>query len=371
MEALLLAGGKAERLGEAAQGLPKPLVPVGGLPLAAYAVARLVESGVTRVIVACRAGDEESFLHALAGLGAEVEAVGEEEPLGRGGGLRLAATRRQEAGPVLALNGDELLDVDFRALLSEHEASGAAGTIVVAQVRSPFGVVEVEEDGTITGFREAPLLEHWVNSGRLRARRGRACAPAGEGRPRAVDLPAARAGATAARAPARGRLADREHAEGSPPRRRVHRRASRLAAAEAARVMLDSPNYGSLDRFAFEARRVEKPWGWELIWAHADAYVGKVLFVRAGESLSLQFHREKDESWYVQSGRARLELGDAGQEALDEEVVTAGACFHFPPGTVHRVTALEDTTILEVSTPHLDDVVRLEDRYGREGTSDA
>ena len=128
-------------------------------------LARLVESGVTRVIVACRAGDEDAFLAALSGLGAEVEAVGEDEPLGRGGGLRLAATRRQEEGPVLALNGDELLDVDFRALLSEHEASGAAGTIVVAQVRSPFGVVEVEEDGTITGFREAPLLEHWVNSG--------------------------------------------------------------------------------------------------------------------------------------------------------------------------------------------------------------
>ena len=142
-----------------------------------------------------------------------------------------------------------------------------------------------------------------------------------------------------------------------------------MAAAEAARLMLDSPNYGALDRFAFESRRVEKPWGWELIWAHGDAYVGKVLLVRAGESLSLQFHREKDESWYVQSGRARLELGDAGQEALDEEVVTAGACFRFRPGTVHRVSALEDTTILEVSTPQLEDIVRLEDRYGREGTS--
>jgi mannose-6-phosphate isomerase len=144
-----------------------------------------------------------------------------------------------------------------------------------------------------------------------------------------------------------------------------------VAPAEAGGVMLDSPNYGSLDRFAFEPRRVEKPWGWELIWADADAYVGKILFVRAGESLSLQFHREKDESWHVQSGRARLELGEAGQEALDEEVVTAGACFRYRPGTVHRVTALEDTTILEVSTAHLDDVVRLEDRYGREGTSDA
>jgi NDP-sugar pyrophosphorylase family protein len=165
VEALLLAGGKAERLGEAAQGVPKPLVPVAGFPLAEYAVARLVAGGVTRVVVACRAGDEDAFVNALTGLGAEIEAVGEEEPLGRGGGLRLAATRRQEEGPVLALNGDELLDVDFAALVTEHEGSGAAATLVVAQVRSPFGVVEVEEDGTISGFREAPLLEHWVNSG--------------------------------------------------------------------------------------------------------------------------------------------------------------------------------------------------------------
>ena len=135
-------------------------------------------------------------------------------------------------------------------------------------------------------------------------------------------------------------------------------------------MSVDSSNFEGLDRWAFEPRHVEKPWGWELIWAHADAYVGKVLFVKAGHSLSLQFHREKDESWYVQSGRAELELGDVGQAVLNTEVITAGACFRYRPGTVHRVTALEDTTILEVSTPHLDDVVRLEDAYGRAGTSD-
>jgi NDP-sugar pyrophosphorylase family protein len=117
------------------------------------------------VIVACRAGDEEAFVSALAGLDAEVEAVGEPEPLGRGGGLRLAGSRLQQDGPVLALNGDELLDLDFVALLEEHNASGAAATIVVAQVRSPFGVVAMQADGAITGFREAPLLEDWVNSG--------------------------------------------------------------------------------------------------------------------------------------------------------------------------------------------------------------
>jgi NDP-sugar pyrophosphorylase family protein len=165
MEALLLAGGKAERLGEAAQGLPKPLVSVSGRPLAADKVTRLVEAGVTRVIVACRAGQEAMFVDALAGLGAEIEPVGEAEPLGRGGGLRLAASRRQGTGPVLALNGDELLDVDFAQLLREHEGSGAAATIVVAQVHSPFGVVDLEDDGSVSGFREAPKLPHWVNSG--------------------------------------------------------------------------------------------------------------------------------------------------------------------------------------------------------------
>ena len=165
MEALLLAGGKAERLGEAAQGLPKPLVPVAGFPLAEYTVSRLARAGVTRVIVACRAGQEAAFVNALAGLGAEIDAVGEPEPLGRGGGLRLAASRRREQGTVLALNGDELLDVDFAALWAEHERAWPAATIVVAQVHSAFGVVDLADDGAITGFKEAPKLPHWVNSG--------------------------------------------------------------------------------------------------------------------------------------------------------------------------------------------------------------
>jgi mannose-6-phosphate isomerase-like protein (cupin superfamily) len=133
---------------------------------------------------------------------------------------------------------------------------------------------------------------------------------------------------------------------------------------------VDSPNIDSLDPWARDVSRIDKPWGYELIWARTDIYVGKVLFVRAGHSLSLQFHREKDEAWYVQSGRAKLELGDVGDAVLKDEVVGPGAAFHYVPGTVHRVTALEDTTILEVSTPQLDDVVRLEDAYGREGTSE-
>jgi len=121
-------------------------------------------------------------------------------------------------------------------------------------------------------------------------------------------------------------------------------------------------------RFAVEPRRVQKPWGWELVWAETEDYVGKLLFVRAGQSLSLQYHEVKDESWLVQQGRAALELGEVGGE-LERVEIGPDDVFRYRPCTVHRVTAIEDTLIVEVSTPHLDDVVRLEDRYGREGTS--
>jgi mannose-6-phosphate isomerase len=128
---------------------------------------------------------------------------------------------------------------------------------------------------------------------------------------------------------------------------------------------LSSPNLSGHEPFVFEPTRVDKPWGYELIWALTDRYCGKLIHVRAGEQLSLQFHRVKDEAWLVYEGKAEVELAPAGDALPASEVVGPGAAFHFAPGTVHRVRALEDTTILEVSTPELDDVVRLEDRYGR------
>jgi len=121
-------------------------------------------------------------------------------------------------------------------------------------------------------------------------------------------------------------------------------------------------------RYAVEPRRVEKPWGWELVWAEAETYVGKLLFVRAGQALSLQYHEVKDEAWLVQEGRANLELGEVGGE-LETFEIAPGDAYRFRPRTVHRVTAVEDTLVIEVSTNHLTDVVRLEDRYGREGTN--
>ena len=155
MEAIILAGGKAERLGEAARGRPKALVEVAGRPLAAYQVAWLARAGVDRVLVSCAAGQEALFESELSGLGPEIVPVPEPEPLGRGGGLRLAASARKEEGDVYAVNGDELLDADLAGLLGRHREAGAAATITVAHPRSTFGVVELGERDLVTGFHEA------------------------------------------------------------------------------------------------------------------------------------------------------------------------------------------------------------------------
>jgi mannose-6-phosphate isomerase len=104
--------------------------------------------------------------------------------------------------------------------------------------------------------------------------------------------------------------------------------------------------------------------GHEVWWAQTDAYAGKLLHVRAGHRLSLQLHREKDESSYLLSGRLLLTCG-ASAENLREEEIGPGSAWRVEPGTVHTIEAIEDSVVLEVSTPHLDDVVRLEDRYGR------
>jgi NDP-sugar pyrophosphorylase family protein len=164
VEAIILAGGKAERLGDAAGGLPKPLVPVAGRPLAAWQIGLLGRAGVERVILSCNAGAGEQFSSALNGIGPELAIAEEPERLGRGGGIRFAASERRENGDVLALNGDELLDLDFAALLAQHRSSGVAATIAVAQPTSPFGVVELEGD-RVTGFAEGGTIECWVSCG--------------------------------------------------------------------------------------------------------------------------------------------------------------------------------------------------------------
>lgn len=110
--------------------------------------------------------------------------------------------------------------------------------------------------------------------------------------------------------------------------------------------------------------RVEKPWGYELIWAHTDQYVGKILHVNPGHALSLQYHEVKDETIFLLTGEMRFWAGPSADE-LEEVTLEAGEAFRVKPGTVHRMEALTECDILEASTPHLADVVRIQDRYGR------
>ena len=115
-------------------------------------------------------------------------------------------------------------------------------------------------------------------------------------------------------------------------------------------------------------KKVDKPWGYELRFACTDRYAGKILFITAGSQLSLQYHEKKDEAFFVQDGTLELVLGKG-----DEQQVVAmkpGEARHITPGTIHRFRAVSDCTLFEVSTPELDDVVRIEDDFGREGTSD-
>jgi NDP-sugar pyrophosphorylase family protein len=165
LEAILLAGGKAERLGEAARGRPKALVLIGGKPLAAYQVKQLGAAGCDRVLVSCAAGQGALFADELAGLGPEIVPVEESEPLGRGGGLRFAASARRAEGDVFALNGDELLDLDLGELLDRHRQAGAAATITVTRPASPFGVVELGNGDLVTGFEESARVPWWVSCG--------------------------------------------------------------------------------------------------------------------------------------------------------------------------------------------------------------
>lgn len=111
-------------------------------------------------------------------------------------------------------------------------------------------------------------------------------------------------------------------------------------------------------------RKVEKPWGHELLWAETDLYVGKILHIREGEALSLQFHRDKDETICVLSGEMLFQAGPSADELEDHRMGPEEA-FRVAPGTVHRMIAITDCDVLEASTPHLEDVVRLVDRYGR------
>ncbi len=118
-----------------------------------------------------------------------------------------------------------------------------------------------------------------------------------------------------------------------------------------------------------DVKRVDKPWGYEIIWALTDRYCGKVLHINAGQALSVQYHVRKDETVYLLAGEMKYWVKLEGEEELRDMRLRVGDAFRITPGTVHYMEAVTDCDVLEASTPDLDDVVRIKDRYGREGTS--
>lgn len=118
-----------------------------------------------------------------------------------------------------------------------------------------------------------------------------------------------------------------------------------------------------------EVKRVPKPWGYEIIWAHTDRYCGKILHINAGEALSVQYHERKDETVHLLSGEMIYWVQEGKDGELRDMKLRAGESFRITPGTIHYMEAVTDVDVLEASTPELDDVVRIKDRYGREGTS--
>jgi mannose-6-phosphate isomerase len=133
--------------------------------------------------------------------------------------------------------------------------------------------------------------------------------------------------------------------------------------ALAALLGTEEANFGP---FAVQPRLVEQPWGYEIVYAATDQYCGKILLVQAGEELSLHYHRRTDETLYLTEGLAEVTIGDLTPSPLIE-ILRPGGALHVPPGTVHRLHALEDSVVLEVSTPERDDAVAVEDAYGRAG----
>ena len=124
--------------------------------------------------------------------------------------------------------------------------------------------------------------------------------------------------------------------------------------------MLEKPT----QKVSESSQRIEKPWGYELIWAKTAAYVGKILFVKAGESLSLQYHNEKEETLFLETGQCQILTGPTPEKLTTLEL-SPGDIFHVSPKTLHQIIAVTDCRLFEVSTPQLSDVVRLKDRYGR------
>ncbi len=166
--AIILAGGKGERLRPFTNDRPKPMVEIGGKPILAYQLAQLKKAGIEKVVFACSYQREALQKHLDSGSKYGIKALFsiEETPLGRGGGIKKAMQMLSPGWEdVVITNGDNLWKLDIAGLIKKHEEKNAMATIVVVPLKSPYGIVEFNETDEIIGFKEKPILPHWVNAG--------------------------------------------------------------------------------------------------------------------------------------------------------------------------------------------------------------
>jgi NDP-sugar pyrophosphorylase family protein len=167
MQAIILAGGKGERLRPLTDRRPKGMVEVCGRPILAYQIAWLKFYGIEQIAISCGylAGAIQDYFGDGDRFGVQIRYALEEQPLGRGGGFRLAMRAFETDEPVVGLNGDNITNLNLRDLVAAHRAAGVLATDVLTPLQSPYGIVELDGDGRITAFREKPELPYWLNAG--------------------------------------------------------------------------------------------------------------------------------------------------------------------------------------------------------------
>ncbi|MDO8498752.1 MAG: nucleotidyltransferase family protein [bacterium] len=167
-QAIILAGGKGERLRPHTDNRPKPMVEVNGKPIIAYILEQVKSAGIEKVVVACSYKREvlQEYLDHGHKFGLEITYSVEDSPLGRGGGIKQSMKYLTPSWEdVLVMNGDQLWKLDVQGLMEKHQAHKAIATVVVVPLKSPYGIVEFDKKGQILGFREKPMLPHWINGG--------------------------------------------------------------------------------------------------------------------------------------------------------------------------------------------------------------
>lgn len=329
MIGLILCGGKGKRLRPITEDIPKPLVEIkDGYTVLDRQLLDLSATDIDKVIlITGYLGEriEERFGSEHNGL--ELEYVHEERPSGTLNALRAGIERAGD--DVLVRNGDVVADINLSKMMEHHYSSELLSTMFITQMRSPYGIVEIT-DGRVRSFREKPLLDYHINGGVY-------CL--------AYDV--------------LEHFRDFKEGEVESTVFPLLAKMGQMGYyVEPSRFWKSIDTVKDLEEVRREyANRTDKPWGYEKVLISTDKYLTKELFIFEGYSTSYHYHQSKDETMYVIEGMGYVEFDDHTEPFSKNDTV------RIEPNTPHRIVATESTVLYEVSTPHLDDTVRIRDYY--------